>query len=99
MKALAVKGKKDLVTGSEVKTINWNQLAELGLMVRINKEVLHPLGLAVSRNPETGASDHIFVSDDGVYEYSVGIESQTPKLTNEQIEKKLLAMIGGSRTE
>jgi hypothetical protein len=99
MKALAANGKKDVVTGNEVKAINWNQLAELGLMARINQEILHPLGLAVSRNPETGRSDHIFVSDDGVYEYSVGTKSQIPKLTNEQIEEKLLAMIGGSRTE
>jgi hypothetical protein len=54
MKALAVNGKKDVVTGSEVKAINWNQLAELGLMARINQEILHPLGnMRISPSHET----------------------------------------------
>ncbi|MEL0621771.1 hypothetical protein V6238_01580 [Marinomonas arenicola] len=82
-----------------MKSIDWNQLAELGLMARINQEVLHPLGLAVTRNPETGASDGILVSDDGVFEYAKSMEETIEQQQREPIEPRLLAMIGGSRTE
>lgn len=35
-----------------MKCINWNQASELGLVVRINREILHPLGLSMSRDPK-----------------------------------------------
>lgn len=34
--------------------INWTQLSELGLVRKINEEILHPLGLAISYNAATG---------------------------------------------
>ncbi|MBS4711979.1 DUF7415 domain-containing protein [Aeromonas caviae] len=52
-----------------MKYINWNQASELGLIVRINREILHPLGLAMTRNPENGASEMLLVSPDGAWEY------------------------------
>lgn len=52
-----------------MKTINWNQASELGLVERINREILHPLGLAMARDPATGSSDIILVADDGKFEY------------------------------
>ncbi|MCO8161999.1 hypothetical protein NJC38_07485 [Pseudomonas sp. 21LCFQ010] len=52
-----------------MKLIDWNELSRLGLMVRINREILHPLGLAVSRDPETGKSSGAVVSDDGPFCY------------------------------
>lgn len=71
-----------------MKTIDWNKMSELGLLYRINKEILHPLGLAVSRTVETGSSDSILVSDDGEWEYSPKME--TPKtLTKEEIAEKI----------
>lgn len=45
-----------------MKSINWNQMSELGLIERINREILHPIGLAISRNPDTGSSDSVFSS-------------------------------------
>ena len=52
-----------------MKEINWNTLSKLGLIKRINHEILHPLGLAITRNPETGFSETILVADDGIWEY------------------------------
>lgn len=51
------------------KTIDWNQMSQLGLIERINREILHPLGLAMSRIVETGHSAKILISDDGEWEY------------------------------
>ncbi|WP_336797939.1 DUF7415 domain-containing protein [Erwinia aphidicola] len=50
--------------------IDWNELSRLGLLVRINAEILHPLGLAVFRDPLTGQSGGALIADDGVWEYS-----------------------------
>lgn len=58
-----------------MKTIDWNKASELGLVEKINREVLHPLGLAMTRNPETGASESILIADDGVWEYSPEMKS------------------------
>jgi len=44
-------------------------MSELGLIEKINTEILHPLGLAISRDRQTGVSEKIYISDDGVYEY------------------------------
>jgi hypothetical protein len=75
-----------------MQTINWNQMSELGLIRIVNREILHPIGLAISRNPETGTSDEILVSDDGEWEYSPEI-SQKPDLSNEEIQQKLTEML------
>ena len=67
--------------------INWNDMSDLGLIVRINKEILHPLGLAISRNPMTGFSEKILVADDGIFEYAVGIDSRV--MSDDAIRLKL----------
>jgi hypothetical protein len=54
----------------KLKTIDWNKMSELGLIFKINHEILHPLGLAISRNPDTGFSETVILSDDGKLEYS-----------------------------
>ncbi|AUR85915.1 hypothetical protein NVP1081O_180 [Vibrio phage 1.081.O._10N.286.52.C2] len=38
------------------KLINWKDASNLGLMYRINNEILHPLGFAVSRNEDGSSS-------------------------------------------
>ncbi|WP_439412300.1 DUF7415 domain-containing protein [Enterobacter ludwigii] len=53
--------------------LDWNDMSELGLIVRINTEILHPLGLALSRNPNTGASEVLLIAPDGKWEYSAEI--------------------------
>ncbi|MFG5021212.1 hypothetical protein ID080_00980 [Vibrio cholerae] len=45
-------------------------MSELGLIEKINREILHPLGLAITRNVETGKSEAILVADDGKFEYA-----------------------------
>ncbi|SLM62841.1 Exodeoxyribonuclease VIII [Dickeya aquatica] len=34
--------------------VDWNELSQRGLLVRINQEIMHPLGLAIFRDQETG---------------------------------------------
>lgn len=68
-----------------MKSINWNKASELGLIEKINREMLHPLGLALSRNPETGASDGLLISDDGVWEYSHDMQNNAA--TDESIRE------------
>ena len=58
------------------QTINWNQIAELGLLERINREVMHPLGLAVCRDTESGVSPGALIADDGVWEFAPGMISK-----------------------
>jgi hypothetical protein len=74
-----------------MKSINWNQLSELGLIERINREILHPLGLAVSREPESGHSTTIFVADDGFWEYDENLESTV--LPDEEVKTRLKLML------
>jgi len=50
-------------------TIDWNEISRRGLLVRINREIMHPLGLAIVRIPETGTSPGALVSDDGPFVY------------------------------
>lgn len=58
-----------------MKSIDWNEASELGLVERINREILHPLGLAMTRNPETGTSENLLIADDGFWEYAPEMES------------------------
>ena len=67
----------------KITEINWNQASELGLIERINTEILHPLGLAMSRNPDTGFSESLYISDDGAWEYDPG--RVTKVLPDEQV--------------
>lgn len=52
-----------------LELLDWNELSKRGLIRRINTEILHPLGLAMNRVPETGVSTGAYVSPDGVWEY------------------------------
>ena len=60
---------KDHVEILDPNTIDWNMMSELGLIERINREILHPLGLAMSRNIETGHSEEILIAFDGIWTY------------------------------
>lgn len=55
---------------SELKKIDWNEASARGLIERINREILHPMGLAMCREPETGISPCLLVSDDGLFQYA-----------------------------
>lgn len=72
-----------------MKTIDWNTASKLGLIERINSEILHPLGLAMTRTPDNGFSQDILVADDMVFYYSPDIELK-PVLTKNKYTKKLL---------
>lgn len=74
-----------------MKHINWNQASELGLIVRINREVLHPLGLAMTRNPENGVSEMLLVSPDGIWEYDQQLMTNAPIVSEEEARAKIAA--------
>lgn len=63
----AIPSDREKVGGCE--WLDWNQLSALGLIVRINTEILHPLGLALYRDPATGSSAGAMVSPDGKWSY------------------------------
>lgn len=52
-----------------MKIVNFKQLSDLGLIVEINHKILHPLGLALCYDEETGISAGALVADDFVWEY------------------------------
>lgn len=72
-----------------MKCINWNQASELGLIVRINREILHPLGLAMVRNPENGTSEMLIVSPDGIWEYEKQLMANAPSVSEEEARAKI----------
>ena len=74
-----------------MKHINWNQASELGLIVRINREILHPLGLAMTRNPENGVSEMLMVSPDGIWEYDQQLMTNAPIVSEEEARAKIAA--------
>lgn len=83
---------------SNLKTISWNDASALGLIERINREVLHPLGLAMFRDPDTGVSDGLLVADDGVWEYAPEMQA-APVLTPEQVRAQVAAIVKAQPAE
>lgn len=59
-----------------LKTINWCVWADLGLVEEINRKVLHPKGLAMSYEPDTGISRGALVSPDGLFEFHPDMKSK-----------------------
>ncbi|HBQ5557251.1 TPA: hypothetical protein ACR599_001853 [Klebsiella variicola] len=63
--------------------LDWNQLSALGLLIRINAEILNPLGLAIFRDPAFRSSPGAMISPDGKWEYAPGIlEGRKGKTTD-----------------
>ncbi|WEF11974.1 3'-5' exoribonuclease [Pectobacterium actinidiae] len=65
--------------------IDWNELSRRGLLVRINQEIMHPLGLAVFRDQETGESRGALISPDGKWEYSKNLHEPLSNLIFSEI--------------
>jgi len=58
------------------KVIDWNEISRLGLLERINREIMHPLGYAVCRDVDSGRSPGALVSEDGPWVYPDQVEQQ-----------------------
>lgn len=58
------------------KVIDWNEISRLGLLERINREIMHPLGYAVCREVESGRSPGALVSEDGPRVYPDQVQQQ-----------------------
>ena len=78
------------------KELNWNKMSEWGLVYLINDTVLHPLGLAMTRN-EHGQSLSVLLNDEP-YEFTEDARSKhIPNLKNikDNIKKMLEDEDGG----
>lgn len=64
---------------SDMTVIDWNEISRLGLHERINREIMHPLGLAIYRVVENGVSPGAYVAPDGVFEYADPLTPSTPE--------------------
>lgn len=64
------------VEGRVYPVIDWNELSGMGLLERINREVLFPLGLAMFRDPDTGLSGGAMVGD-----FEIELPEPTPSST------------------
>lgn len=63
--------------------IDFNELSKLGLIAEINNKILHPLGLALSYDEETGVSTGALVADDYIFEFGEEtIKENQEKLKN-----------------
>lgn len=60
--------------------IDWNELSQRGLLVRINQEIMHPIGLAIFRDQETGRSGGALISPDGKWEYGKNLHEPLSNL-------------------
>lgn len=56
-----------------IKVVSWRDLSDMGLLYKINKEILHPLGLAVTRELD-GTSKGAILADDGIFTFSPDLE-------------------------
>ena len=66
---------KKLAPPAGVKYFPFEKLSEFGLIYKINKEVLHPLGLALSREPNMNVSFGCIVAQDDIWEYPPATET------------------------
>jgi hypothetical protein len=78
-----------------MKSINWNELSQLGLVELINRETLHPLGLSISVEPDTGISRKIIVSPDGGFHY----KHIKPELVSDDVITRRLNEILSTRDD
>ena len=75
-----------------MKSVDYNQLSEWGLIYKINKDVLHPLGLSLSRDPKTGVSESIFIDS------TEDLEWEYPTSMSDEEEIKLLNFLNNRVT-
>lgn len=76
---------KKATNDKEVR-IDWNFASTLGLIERINSELLHPLGLAMCRDVSTGVSPYLLVAEDKVWTYGPDFKP-LPVLRSEEIHQ------------
>lgn len=68
--------------------LTFREASELGLIQKLNREVLHPMGLALCWNPETNLSEGFLVSEEGEWKYddSVVVKPFDPKALEAALE-------------
>lgn len=67
--------KDKIIDSHDMSMVDFKTLSDMGLVFAINK-LLHPFGLALSYDPDTGESEGALVADDGKWEYSAEVEKR-----------------------
>ena len=71
----------------DYKEIDWNIASKLGIITRINIDILHPIGLAMTRNPNNGKSESLLIAPDGFWEYNPDVVTNI--MTDDEIVEYL----------
>lgn len=72
--------KDQIIDTHDMSMVDFKTLSDMGLVYAINK-LLHPMGLALSYDPDTGESEGALIADDDKWEYSPEVEARcTAKL-------------------
>jgi hypothetical protein len=72
---------------SELDYLDWDKMSELGLIEKINREVLYPIGLALFRDVDEGISQGCLISSAGPLMYPSDFVSGLK--SNEEIKELL----------
>lgn len=62
----------ECLSKSNVPQMTWNELSAVGLIAYLNNVLFHPLGYAISRDPESGWSEVVLFEKEP-WEYADGI--------------------------
>jgi len=84
----------------QYQTVDWCELSRSGIVERINREITHPMGLAVFYDPDTGVSGGAMVAPDGAWQYPEDIRDDEPiptPRTAEDIVSTIFAMLPGGK--
>lgn len=91
---------KSATIKEKFETVNWNEASKLGLVDKINEQVLHPIGMSITRNSNSGASPCILKNNGGEWEHeneyeinaflregvATFFDNGEPKLSKKQID-------------
>lgn len=66
--------KEKVIDTHVTETVDFKTLSDMGLVYAINK-LLHPMGLALMYDPNTGESEGAMLADDGSWEYGPEVEA------------------------
>lgn len=83
--------------GDPLMQMDWNKISEIGLLERLNREILHPLGIAVFFNPETGQSGGALISNDGEFEFDPSMPTKI--IPEDEVRAKIGVFKCGSGNE
>lgn len=83
---------KKMQTKSQIKFLSFNRMSQLGILYKINKEVLHPLGIALTRDQDLNCSFGCIVANDGIFNFDKEAEDRNDTLFKDFVDLKDIAL-------